>query len=84
MSAIGALFSISQHLKIDCQVRSVDVTSGNAKVGFRSMPGVKSPGDSPEVVTVNGLHTSAPCPFWAATIQRPSACSRSLIRRRRR
>ncbi len=51
---------ISRHLTIDGQVTSVDVTSGNAKVGFHSTPAQHVSGRFPaDVVTANALHQCA-------------------------
>jgi hypothetical protein len=51
---------ISSHLKIDGQVTSVDVTSGNAKVGFHSTPAQHVSGRFPsDLVTANALHQCA-------------------------
>ncbi len=64
---------ISQHLKLDGQVSSVDVTGGNAKVGFRSIPGHPVAGRFPsDMVAANGLHQCAEALvggyYWPASI----------------
>jgi hypothetical protein len=63
---------ISQYLKIDGEVKSVDVAAGNANVGFLTMPGRQVAGRFPsEVATANGLHRCAGAyagAYWPASI----------------